>query len=131
LKQGEVINLPEPADGRLLAVARDALSRHFFLALICFPLACGAPALAQTGMPVPRYPRTPVGLMMDNALGRPRHCDHDRRRPIILYSPALERAVAPPTGLFVYAHECGIRRWPSSPQLTPDREQDRIAGPSI
>jgi hypothetical protein len=92
----------------VLAMVRDAMSRYFFSALFCFSLACGAPAAAQTGDAGCRDIRgTPVGLVMDNAIADLAFATMIDGVPIILYSPALERAVAPPTGLFVYAHECG------------------------
>jgi hypothetical protein len=107
-------------------MAREAMSRHFFWALVCFSLACGAPAAAQTGDAGCRDIRgTPVGLMMDNAIADLAIATMIDGVPIILYSPALERAVAPPTGLFVYAHECGHQALGHLLRsATPDREQE-------
>jgi hypothetical protein len=105
------------------------MSKHLFLALLCFSFAtCVAPVsvIAQTDDAGCRDLRgVPVGLVMDSAIKDLAMATVINGAPIILYSPELERAVAPPTGLFVYAHECGHQALGHLLHAaTPDREQE-------
>lgn len=73
------------------------------LAVWLSPLAVGAQT-ANAGC-VDAQGR-PVGLLMDIAIKDLAAATMIDGRPFILYRPELERVVAMPTALFVYAHEC-------------------------
>jgi hypothetical protein len=105
------------------------MNKHLCLALFCFCFAAGgAPARAdaQTEDAGCRDVRgLPVGLVMDGAISDLALATVIEGQPIILYSPELERAVAPATGLFVYAHECGHQALGHVlDSATPNREQE-------
>jgi len=101
----------------------------FFLALICFSLACGAPAAAQTGDAGCRDIAAPRRLddgQRDRDLAIATMIDAFRS-----FSTArpLERAVAPPTGCSSMRMMRASGARPSSPQLDAGTaSRTRIAG---
>jgi hypothetical protein len=88
--------------------AEARMSKFFCLVLLglaawLWPLAVGAQT-PKAGC-VDAQGR-PVGLLMDIAIKDLAAATMIDGRPFILYRPELERIVAMPTALFVYAHEC-------------------------
>jgi hypothetical protein len=86
------------------------MRKGFLLLLFCLAAVGARPGAgaAQTGEAgcVDAH-GVPVGLLMDSAIKDLAVATTIDGRPMIIMSPTLEWVVPRPTGLFVFAHECG------------------------
>jgi hypothetical protein len=84
------------------------MRKHLLLLLLAVASVTSAGARAQEADAGCRDEHgLPVGLIMDGAIGDLAFATTINGKPMIILSPQLEWIVPQPTGLFVYAHECG------------------------